>query len=376
MPYTPPSIRLPLPPLRPPVRLPWRPPILIPPPQTSPQYNPPTFNPPTSTDLKGVICVYANTPIWHPKKIRYKYPGENWQEIIGDHYIVIPNETVVRGGQYFSTWELVSHKSIVVREGWKRNDDNTATIRNGIFTTINRTYQETFSFTGTFVSWEFVVPDGHIILTNFTDTPTTIAEIAIYITYQNSLGQIIKSPALTEWPSVPTSGFFVSREITELHFKDSNSFIPPEILVNCQFKVFDKFDQVILDITKYNCPEIQVIPERCFYQNKSERLVRKVPLGFFQSLRVEYTENCATVLLDARPLPFPTTMYRECSEHNCPPPLIRFDQKCEEKCEQCPPGTAVKVLLGSNIACVDVFGCIKKTIKYKRGCNNYDCICG
>jgi hypothetical protein len=120
-----------------------------------------------------------------------------------------------------------------------------------------------------------------------------------------------------------------------------------------------------------------VVPERCYYKAENERLVRKVNVGIFQNLRTEYNGNCAIVWLDAPPLPFATEIYKECSDNpSCPPPRIRFDKKCEEKCEQCPPGTAIKVLLGGNIACVNSVGCVFKTVKFKPGCNNYDCICG
>jgi hypothetical protein len=160
----------------------------------------------------------------------------------------------------------------------------------------------------------------------------------------------------------------------KLRFIDITNDIVPDF--DCVFKVFDVFNQTILSITRDVCPEVIVVPERCYFKAENERLVRRVIVGFLQNLKTEYNGNCATVWLDAPPLPFSTEIYKECSDNpSCPPPRIRFG-KCEEKCEQCPPGTAIKVLLGGNIACVDSVGCVLKTVKYKPSCNSYDCICG
>lgn len=146
----------------------------------------------------------------------------------------------------------------------------------------------------------------------------------------------------------------------------------------CTFKVFDRFNQEVISITRNVCPEAFVVPEICYFKPENERLVKKVTLSANMSLRTEYVGNCSIVWLDLFPLNyFPIQIYKECSSSpNCPPPRIRFDKKCSEDCEACPPGTAVRVLLGSKkIACVDAAGCVKKMIKYIPGCNGYDCVC-
>lgn len=372
--YAPPLIKPPLPPLRPPVSRPYRPPGTnrLPPTQTVPIYQPPDLLPTTNLDLKGVVCIYSNAPLWEPKKIRYRYPGENWQEIAGDRYTSVPEFDIVRGGQYFDTWTLVSTKGTVVREGAKL-DINLRTVPNGIFSTFDYIVAQGFSFTGTFVSWQYS--------RNHSTTVTSDGQPSFYlihrITYKNNNNQLITSAAFTEWlPQNFHYGYFRSRVITEMHFKDSNNYIPPAVQTKCTFKVFNTLNQEILSITRNNCPEVIVVPERCYYQAENEKLVKKINIGFFQALKTEYIENCAKVILESYPLPLPVEIYKECSDHNCPPPRIRFDKKCEEKCEQCPSGTAVKVLLGNRIACVDAVGCVKKMLKYKPGCNNYDCICG
>ena len=106
MPFSPPLIKPPLPPLRPPVAPPYRPPgpNRLPPTQLAPIYQPPDLLPPTGLDLKGIVCIYSNAPIWELKKIRYQYPGESWQEIAGDRYTThISN---IAGGNDLKTWVI------------------------------------------------------------------------------------------------------------------------------------------------------------------------------------------------------------------------------------------------------------------------------
>ncbi|MDB9427160.1 hypothetical protein PN437_20060, partial [Microcystis aeruginosa CS-564/01] len=162
--------------------------------------------------------------------------------------------------------------------------------------------------------------------------------------------------------------------VFDYKIKDLNTNQYPP-LEQCVFKVFGVFNQEILSITRDVCPEVIVVPERCYFRPENERLVGRWIVGFWDPpLRIEYEGHCASVWRDYGL--FSLLIFKECSDNpSCPPPRIRFDKKCEEKCEQCPPGTAIKVLLGGNIACVDSVGCVKKMIKYKPGCNSYDCIC-
>jgi hypothetical protein len=330
--------------------------------------------PPTDKDLQGIVCIYANTPLWEPKKIRYRYPGENWQEIAGDRYTLEPITTVIRGGETFTRWTIASLKVNVVKEGWKWEGQRR--VRNGVFSSFDLTFNSQYSFTGTFLSWNWDKSPPDITFTAFIDGPV-LSYAILSIRHLNNLNQIVNSINFAEWTgSQRHQGWFVSRRLIELHFRDDQFFIPPAKDASCVFKVFNVFNQEILSITRDVCPEVIVVPERCYYKAENERLVRRVIVGFLKNLRTEYNGNCVTVWLDALTLPFATEIYKECSDNpSCPPPRIRFDKKCEEKCEQCPPGTAIKVLLGGNIACVDSVGCILKTVKFKPGCNNYDCIC-
>ena len=410
MPYSPPLVKPPLSPLRPPAPLPFRPPgpIRLPPTQTAPIFSPPTLLPPTGRDLKGTICIYANTPIWEPKKIRYRYPGEIWQEIAGETYSIeidggwnpLPLDTylVVFSAQIWwwgtnlgpiATWSNYAEGGFRLESIISETPDEWT----GRITRVNIS-----TILATLKSRRFLLWDRNgtrpLNLIGPSRPSVEYEDFACDKTYMPSWLPIIPS-ALTgtscsAWPwitlnleaSFHNTGDSArghacrwgSIKIDRVVRVSDNQEIPPNN--QCTFKVFNVFNQEILSITRDVCPEVIVVPERCYYKAENERLVRKVDVGFFQNLRTEYNGNCATVWLDAPPLPFATEIFKECSDNpSCPPPRIRFDKKCKEKCEQCPPGTAIKVLLGGNIACVDSVGCVLKIVKYKPGCNNYDCIC-
>lgn len=376
--YAPPLIKPPLPPLRPPVAPPYRPPVLAPPPtQIDPGYDPPTLLPPTDIDLKGIVCVYSNAPLWEPKKIRYRYPGENWKEIAGDRYTTqISN---IAGGDYPSTWRVNArdYRAIVDVIFYDRDDcSGNATITTGIYE--NSLNSNTVS--GTVTSVQFSnIPACR------TGTPTPGNLISAIVNYKdlNNTNQFITITGFTTIQAIQPPplqlrrSYIIGPRSYTIEFTEQGNPQPP--VFKCTFKVFNILNQEILSITRDDCPEVIVVPERCYFKDENERLVARVIQTLLDPpLRVEYQGHCATVWKDgiiALP-PYPLQIYKECSDNpNCPPPRIRFDQKCEEKCEQCPPGTAIKVLLGSRIACVDAVGCVLKSIKYKPGCNKYDCVC-
>jgi|LakMenEpi03Aug12_release.lakeMendotaPanAssembly.Ray.scaffolds.fasta_scaffold10262_18 hypothetical protein len=375
-----------LPPLRGPVTSPYRPPTTNRPPGTQPApiYQPPDFLPPTGLDLKGEVCIFANTPIWEPKKIRYRYPGEAWQEIAGESYLI--DLLPISGGDYLAHW-VVEAEDVLF--------DFKLALFSGFDCTGGATTR-IFSYTG---YRRFGMPEPCIILAVEWSQPldTSCGNTRTYnlmpqfpwginIIYKNAnneiktYGPITFDKLLNPPPTRDISSKVLSREIKKFKFTDAyRPNDPPKY--KCEFTVFDIFNNVILSITRDECPDVEVIPERCYFKPENERLVAKVFQSFLDPpLRIEYQGNCATVWKDSYPLIFfPSMIYKECTDNpNCPPPRIRLDnKKCKEECRQCPTGTAIKVLSGGgNIDCVDVFGCIIKSIKFKPGCNSYDCICG
>ena len=323
-----PVLKPPLPPLKPPPVPPYRiPPILRDPPtETQPEIDIPN-KPPTQTDLLGIVCIYSNRPIFTPKKIRYKYPGQEWQEIAGDRF---STELIQR----FNTIQGISYR--VIWRSWSPP-------------------------LGRYGSPSSVDPALGIVvgIQNINGNAFMVV---------NSGNQLI-SLGLT-WPQITGNG--AADPIIERIETLSGQIV--DTITECVFRVFNNSNQVILNITNSNCPEVETISAKCEYKQENEKLVKKWIVGFFQNLRVEYQSNCATVWLDSPPF-FPTQVYKECSDPECPPPRIRFDKKCEEPCQKCPPGTVTRVLNGRSLLCVDGRGCLIKTIKFDSKCESYDCVC-
>jgi len=381
-PYIPP---LRLPPLRGPVTSPYRPPVTNRPPGTQPApiYQPPDLLPPTGLDLKGEVCIFANTPIWEPKKIRYRYPGENWQEIVGESYLI--DLLPVSGGDYPATWvinpgDLIIDISVIIYAAYDCEG-------NGATKNLVLTNPAPIFIIGSILSVEwwrytYLFQCGNHRYGNSISAKIWEAHIKIIYKDNNNITKTLYWDDDYKVLISPATGYSfkpISRKFTKIKFTDvDRPDDPPKY--KCQFTVFDVFNNVILDIIRDECPEVIIIPERCYFKPENERLVAKVIQSFLDPpLRIEYQGNCVTVWKDSWPINyFPLMIYKECTDNpNCPPPRIRLDnKKCKEECSQCPSGTAIKVLLGGNIACVDAFGCIIKEIKFKPGCNSYDCICG
>ncbi len=337
--------------MRPPASLPYRPPgpNRLPGPQPAPIYQPPDLLPPTDRDLKGKICIYSNAPVWELKKIRYRYPGESWKEIVGDRFT-----SQVISGIYI----LDPSQSYLITSANSRRTNNYSTMDG---------WPQSWLVSGA----DFIIPP--VFTRGFSGFGSNYQAYVFY-----AVGKLIGERTYAVTPTIVSSdtwyGVFCLFQVQNLITEELIEPTP-----QCVFKVFDISNQEILSITRDVCPEVIVVPERCYFRPENERLVGRWIVDFLDHpLRVEYQGHCATVWKDGiiNLPPYPLQIYKECSDNpNCPPPRIRFDKKCEEKCEQCPPGTAIKVLLGSRIACVDAVGCVLKFIKFKPGCNNYDCIC-
>lgn len=400
MPYTPPLIKLP--PLRIPAAPPYRPPgpNRLPPTQPAPIYQPPDLLPPTDINLKGVVCIYSNAPVWELKKIRYRYPEEAWQEILGNDYSLTTTEP------WQSLPSSEKYRIFFSANGWCFGTSGGKMsgfldVTGGF--TISKNPDPAFTFhtpVSFFRGAEIKILLGNTLLVsdNNGSTPRHLIsnfENGLWVDYESFPCPGEKVCSLISWNASPKrqecslpngegilvfeppfmpiheNSFSLDRVI---RLSDNQELPPPN---QCTFKIFDVFNQEILSITRDVCPEVIVIPERCYFQAENERLVRKINVSFFQTLKTEYSGNCATVLRESYPFP-PVGIYKECSDNpNCPPPRIRFDKKCEEKekCDQCPPGTTITILNGLSLLCVNSSGCVIKALKYKPKCHRYDCIC-
>ena len=395
MPYTAPLVKPTLPPLRFPTVSPYRPPSrAFPPTQTDPGYTPPNSPNQPTTDLQEIVCIYSNAPKWEPKKIRYRYQGENWQEIAGENFSIEQN-----------SWESLPiferYRVFYSANGWCFDGSGTKILGFSDVTggfTIQK--QIASDFAGFIKSGLGVIGNltgSTFLLTDQIGAKSLIGnqENGLWVQYPPYSVEQAKAKTcdIYSWNVSPkrqfceiiTGDFIIFEPIYQpissapvvekvVRVSDDQEIPPSE----CKFKIFGFFGETILNITRDTCPEVLIVPERCYFKPENERLVGKWTLNLGESFRTEYNANCATVFLDSPRYYFPIQAYKECSDNPiCPPPRIRFDKKCEKKdeCDQCPSGTTVKILNGLSLLCVNSSGCVKKILKYKPKCHSYDCIC-
>jgi hypothetical protein len=313
--------------------------------------------------LLGIVCIYSNRPIFTPKKIRYKYPGQEWQEIAGDRFTLEeqPDKT-------FAVY--INPQAIVTQVSRMRIDGHipAGTLFDAtVLVAMDFQAQRTDRFIGTYIGWEWANP----FTSNGNATFNHLQLRLNYIDANNNINFVQLNPTISLFQLSFWFADAVSRRVDQIILNPTNPVITPG---QCELKIFDINNNLIFSQSSDVCPDVEIIPAKCEYKQENEKLVKKWIVGFFQNLRVEYQSNCATVWLDSPPF-FPTQVYKECSDPECSPPRIRFDKKCEEPCKKCPPGTVTRVLNGRNLLCVDGRGCLIKTIKFDSKCESYDCVC-
>jgi hypothetical protein len=194
-------------------------------------------------------------PGQEPKKIRYRYPNENWQEIAGESYST--NLLPISGGGYPATWE--------VKPGDLDVDLSISTYPTfdclGNPTIINATYTNPYPtvITGTIESVEFLWPPfgcGNGLY----GTPQ---EVPIKIIYKDLNNNILTRQIddFTATPNLAQMGIISwhadDRDFT-IKFTDVTRPDDP-LKYRCQFTVFDALNNVILSITRDDCPEVVVV---------------------------------------------------------------------------------------------------------------------
>jgi hypothetical protein len=203
-------------------------------------------------------------PGQEPKKIRYRYPNENWQEIAGESYST--NLLPISGGGYLANWMLKAGDVIVDFElSLFPGFDCTGVPTPRIFS------YGSSSTTG--------IPEPCIILAVEWSQPldTSCGNTRRYnlmpqfpwginIIYKNANNEIktygpITFDELLNPPPPPAfdiSSKVLSREIKKFKFTDIARPDDP-LKYRCQFTVFDALNNVILSITRDDCPEVVVV---------------------------------------------------------------------------------------------------------------------
>jgi hypothetical protein len=194
-------------------------------------------------------------PGQEPKKIRYRYPNENWQEIAGESYST--NLLPISGGGYPATWEVKpGDLDVDLSISTYQSFDclGNPTIRNAIYTNPYPTV-----ITGTIESVEFLTP-LYGCGNGFYGTPSQVFIKVIYKDYNSNI-LIRQIDDFTAIPNLAQMGIISwhadDRDFT-IKFTDVTRPDDP-LKYRCQFTVFDALNNVILSITRDDCPEVVVV---------------------------------------------------------------------------------------------------------------------
>ncbi|MCA2626021.1 MAG: hypothetical protein IM506_20280 [Microcystis sp. M19BS1] len=194
-------------------------------------------------------------PGQEPKKIRYRYPNENWQEIAGESYST--NLLPISGGGYPATWEVKpGDLDVDLSISTYQSFDclGNPTIRNAIYTNPYPTV-----ITGTIESVEFLTP-LYGCGNGLYGTPSEVSIKIIYKDTNNNITTAIIND-FTATPNLAQMGIISwhadDRDFT-IKFTDVTRPDDP-LKYRCQFTVFDALNNVILSITNDDCPEVVVV---------------------------------------------------------------------------------------------------------------------
>ncbi|MEG3437291.1 hypothetical protein V0288_09185 [Pannus brasiliensis CCIBt3594] len=330
--------------------------------------------------IRGDRCVWVTVPILIPKKIRFKYPDEEWQEVEGETYSV--DKAQSQGGDHLSQWYLWDCTINV--EYW--HDFGNQVYRNvAIFRAwhgVRYTNYRIPAFVGTFVSAR-VLGDirtygllftGWNIEVTYRDASNSLKTLIFETQFTNATGEN------RYWER------YESKSIINISFSNVYGQPPPE---TCVFKIFNKDDQEVFSRTESVCPEVEVIERQCVFDKATEFnvLVTNIlgrlsldSLAEFEDIQVVTENNCLKINRRQFSTDYSSVIVQNletiCSPEGCPPPEYRVDCMCGYcKDKKCPQGTVKKILVGGILQCIDKSGCILKEIPYDDRCEVFNCKC-
>ena len=332
-----------------------------------------------------------------PPVVRWRYPGEDWQEIEGDDYSIEDVEpqfeytgrkayqilatVAVNGrcppdppyGQFPTKWEDGELITIFALGGW--------------FAPI---WEVKLNFDITYLRFEITYT------TNTGNAPTTYCKKrkVIFPCYTTKNGSSVTvAPGVSNFLSPGVSpGAQVQWQLVELpeyDVKPCRNELPDE----CIFTVY--FEGVVVyQNTQEGCPEVETLPCRLSKEYK-EIGIEKIPYlerfeviaWAYQNLGLSvyrdsipnqclniYKNNITTIIPLPGGVPTPTNTAQAaygyiaqiCSGEGCPPPL--YDVVCDcNQCESCPEGTCA-VECETHVCCYDALGNPVKSIPIENYC--------
>ncbi len=291
-----------------------------------------------------------------PPVVRWRYPGEQWQEIEGDDYSIeqLP-------AQCCGSWDLTVEYYVPGCNGIQTYS-GTRTVRIPY---------------GTFRRLEYTL-----------DNP--FVRSSIQIVYWDCNQKIEKT--LSVWGSSGKSSVIANcGDSTAIHDQPGSTYQVVNAVriggsdlgcTECTFTVY-KNQQIVHSEQREDCPEVEVLPCRLSDVVK-EIEVKKI--AYYQAIEiadfardtlftVPIPSNCLNIYItniQASIIPLPdiypdyTFVAQICSDIGCPPP--EYQVICDCECESCPDGTC-PVDCGAHICCYEASGVAVKSIKRENYCN-------
>lgn len=344
------------------------------------------------------------TVIWYEyeaPKIRYRYPGEDWQEIEGDDYEIIdnaPRYLTELGGAY-----QVKGKAVVaMRTPPPEVKSIPARFLPGQIIDVYLIGEHI----GAIYDWK-LHPNGANMNSELTNIRTHscnlfscicekyTSEKIVYARSHNG-GNVrcktIEGYGSYSEPIIAADSLHDIECIYVRHHTNCRN----ELTNTCTFKVY-KNEKIVHQETRDVCPEIEKLD--CHIKSQKEIKIKKFPylsaieiskIGYFTEYvnGVPYPlpsvypipDECLNIyrreLFDPLPESDPNTpndlvfgdfITQICSAPGCPPPQYDVICDCNDSCESCPPDTCA-VECGEHICCYNDLGVSVKQIDINNYC--------
>ncbi len=288
--------------------------------------------------------------------VRWRYPGEEWQEIKGDDYSVdeLP-------AQCCGTWDFTVGFNVPGCNGL-RGYSGISTVRIPYGTYRRLEYRTDNPFTNTTIQLVYWDCNQNI-------------EKPRYIWSSTGKSSVIPNCGDPEAiHDMPGSTYWIM-QVVRVDGSDQGC-------TQCKFTVYNK-GQIVHNETRQECPEVEILPCRLSNVVKEIKIKKIV---YYQGIEVvkfardtiftvEIPQHCLNIYktdLQASLIPLPNIyphyefVAQICSDIDCPPP--EYHVICDCECESCPDGTC-PVECGDHICCYETSGVAVKSIPIEKYCD-------
>jgi hypothetical protein len=341
-----------------------------------------------------------------PPVVRWRYPGEAWQEIEGDDYNIEDNtpffpQTTPKAYRIWAKGKIKTR----VPPPPDTNPPQPIRYQAGqevLCTILTWIQAPVWSVTPIFtpnssIRWRIVhtpTVDGNQF---FGNCEKRTVEFPVFIPKANGTADQLSTEANTNGPSV---GFFYDWWLVEDPSVTVRRCVNQQNFT-CIFKIF-KNGNIVHQETRSICPEVEQLP--CKLSDTTKQIeIKKIPyLEKIEVVNYQYSafkqpglsfapipipqadpipQECLNIynnaifvippdpnaLKNPDATPFDTLIRQICSAPGCPPP--EYQVICDCNCESCPPDTC-PVECGDHICCYDDDGIAVKSIPIDNYCGD------